>query len=156
MTDENLRWKIEQLVAIEEIKKLKARFFRFVDTKQWDAFARLFTDDAELFYPEYFDEPRSIAESVATNKNVLATGVSIHKGYMPEIEITGPLTATGVWGMTDHLWMEPGNFTNSSELFGSGHYFETYEKHGDTWLIKTLKLARLRTLTVSLPKRVGY
>ena len=27
---------LETLLAIEEIKQLKARYFRYVDTKQWD------------------------------------------------------------------------------------------------------------------------
>jgi len=34
---------LERLVAIEEIKTLKARYFRFVDTKQWDDLRACFT-----------------------------------------------------------------------------------------------------------------
>ena len=156
MDDNTIGRQVEKLVAIEEIKKLKARFFRFVDTQQWEEFSALFTQDAELHYPEYFDAPRSVAVSVATNREVLSQGVSVHQGYLPEIEITGPASATGIWGMSDHLWMEPGNFTNASELFGSGHYFETYVKEDGRWLIKSLRLARLRASTISIPKRVGY
>ncbi len=36
------------LLAIEEIKALKARYFRCMDTKDWDGFAALFTIDASL------------------------------------------------------------------------------------------------------------
>lgn len=37
---------IDQLVAIEEIKALKARYFRCVDTKDWDGFGAVFATDA--------------------------------------------------------------------------------------------------------------
>src|SRR3546814_6402828 len=36
------------LLAINEIKSLKARYFRFVDTKDWVGLATLFTPDATM------------------------------------------------------------------------------------------------------------
>jgi 3-phenylpropionate/cinnamic acid dioxygenase small subunit len=33
------------LEDVEQIKELKARYFRFFDTKQWDRWRGLFTDD---------------------------------------------------------------------------------------------------------------
>ena len=33
---------------IEEIKRLKARYFRMMDTKDWDGLAQVFTDDVEI------------------------------------------------------------------------------------------------------------
>jgi len=35
----------EQLVELEAIKQLKARYFRLMDTKQWLPFSQVFTDD---------------------------------------------------------------------------------------------------------------
>ena len=37
---------LERLVAIEEIKQLKARYFRCMDTKDWEGFAEVFAPDA--------------------------------------------------------------------------------------------------------------
>ena len=37
---------IETLLAIEELRALKARYFRCVDTKDWAGFAELFAEDA--------------------------------------------------------------------------------------------------------------
>lgn len=37
---------LEELLAIEEIRKLKARYFRALDAKDWDAFAGVFAPDA--------------------------------------------------------------------------------------------------------------
>ena len=39
---------LEQLWDIEQSKQFKARYFRLLDTKDWDAFADLFTDDCPL------------------------------------------------------------------------------------------------------------
>ena len=39
---------IERLQAIEDIKQLKARYFRCMDTKDWDGFAAVFTPDATM------------------------------------------------------------------------------------------------------------
>ena len=59
----------------------------------------------------------------------------MHHGHMPEIELTSPTTATGIWAMEDML-----RYPDGSEMHGYGHYHETYEFAGDTWRIKTLTL----------------
>ena len=38
----------EVLVAQEEIRRLKARYCRFLDTKQWEKWGDLFTPDATV------------------------------------------------------------------------------------------------------------
>jgi SnoaL-like domain len=37
---------LQRLLAIEAIKNLKARYFRSVDTKDWDGFKAVFAPDA--------------------------------------------------------------------------------------------------------------
>lgn len=37
---------VEKLLALEDIKTLKARYFRCVDTKDWNGFAAVFAPDA--------------------------------------------------------------------------------------------------------------
>ena len=39
---------VERLEAIEEIKQLKARYFRCMDTKDWDGFTTVFAPDARM------------------------------------------------------------------------------------------------------------
>ena len=41
----------QQLWEIEQIKQLKARYFRLMDTKDWDAWRELFTDDCVHHLP---------------------------------------------------------------------------------------------------------
>jgi hypothetical protein len=145
---------LERLVAIEAIKQLKARYLRCVDTQQFDELAALFTPDATVYFPEAGERPTPLSEAMIGIRRVLEGAVSVHHACLPEIEITGPDTARGIWSMHDHLFMPPTNVLNVSELTGAGHYHETYERRGGRWLIQSLKLTRLRVATVSLPKRV--
>lgn len=39
-----------QLREIEQIKQLKVRYFRLLDSKQWVAWSETFTEDAELLF----------------------------------------------------------------------------------------------------------
>jgi SnoaL-like domain len=70
--------------------------------------------------------------------------VTAHHGHMPEIEITSPTTARGIWAMQDFLQMPEGSPLGMKSMVGWGHYTETYELVGGEWKIKTLVLTRLR------------
>lgn len=124
---------------IEHIKKLKARYFRLIDTKQWAAWGELFTEDVIAAYqgphPDVRCEGR--AELVARVSKALAKAVTVHHGHMPEIELTSPTTATGIWAMFDIVQSPRLNFR------GYGHYEEEYVKQDGTWRIKNLLLTRL-------------
>ena len=61
---------------------------------------------------------------------------------MPEIELTGPDTATGIWAMFDYVEFSPA--PNRTGLQGYGHYHETYTKVDGRWYIQFMKLTRLR------------
>jgi hypothetical protein len=67
---------------------------------------------------------------------------TVHHGHMPEIDVVTPDRAAGIWAMEDVLRWPDGAPIRS--LHGYGHYHETYEKHGDGWLIASTKLTRLR------------
>lgn len=124
---------------IEQIKQLKARYFRLIDTKQWQAWGELFSEDVHVVYqgphPEIRCEGR--AELVARVSAALAQAVTVHHGHMPEIELTSPTTATGIWAMFDIVRSPRLNFR------GYGHYEEEYVKQAGTWRIKKLLLTRL-------------
>ena len=131
------------LYEIEQIKQLKARYFRFMDGKRWSDWRTCFSDDL-LFYQNEDSEPtcRSGDEMVAYVSGALAGTVTVHQGHMPEIELSGDRTAKGTWSMFD--WVEFENDPSRS-LQGYGHYIEEYEKGDDGhWRIKTLRLTRIR------------
>lgn len=128
------------LAEIEAIKQLKARYFRLLDTKQWDAWREVFSDDfsAEVDGGSRHPTVRftSPDEMVATNRKLLDGVVTVHHGHMPEIALTGPDTATGVWAMMDLVRLGEG-------FRGYGHYHEEYVKQGGRWRIRRLRLTRL-------------
>ena len=139
---------LERYHAIEEIKQLKARYFRHLDGKEWDSWQDVFTPDAELVVSFEGDGPGTpdnpvvgSAEIVAFVRPSIEALVTVHHGHMPEIELTSPTTARGVWAMEDLLSLPGGG---GQVLQGWGHYHETYERIDGQWRIKTLRLTRLR------------
>ncbi len=137
---------IEKLVAIEEIKNLKARYFRFVDTKNWPEYRQVFADDVDFDISDDMPEGAFIGADKAVDaaRQGLADCTSIHHGHCPEIEILSETSARGIWAMEDMLrWSDTSDFPGQT-LHGYGHYFEEYEKVSGRWLIKKMKLSRLR------------
>jgi hypothetical protein len=172
---------LQKLVAIEQIKQLKARYFRCMDQKDWDEFEKVFAPDVVfdlreaifardqrtkeilksgsiLIRQEQIKDSEWLqrgASNVRRWEETILTGVvTAHQGHMPEIEITSPTTAHGYWHL-EHLlqfpkrnayadmWWLPDN-APFHELHGYGLYDETYERRGNDWLIKTLKLTHFR------------
>jgi hypothetical protein len=128
---------------IEAIKQLKARYFRLMDTKDWDGFRALFVPEVHVDVSAdgggVFD---GVDEFMTMLVPTLRDVVTVHHGHMPEIEVTSPTTASGVWAMEDRLRFDPE--TGLAELHGAGHYHETYEKIDGVWRIASLRLTRLR------------
>ena len=147
---------IERLVAIEEIKTLKARYCRCVDMQDWPGFRALFTDGATLFFPENYAAPSSIGEFMDGIETALVGCISVHHALMAEIEITSADTATGIWAMDDRLFFAPDavGFGHASEINGAGHYHETYEKRDGRWLFASVRLSRLRLEARARPRRI--
>ena len=131
------------LADIEAIKQLKARYFRHMDQKDWDALAGLFTADVEIdMTGEGGGVTRSVAEYLPYLRESIEPVTTVHHGHMPEIMIDSSTTAHGVWAMEDKLWWPDGS--PLVHLHGYGHYLETYVKVDDEWRIRTMKLTRLR------------
>lgn len=123
----------------EEIKKLKARYFRALDTKDWDLYASVFAEDAVIDLRRAGGELHQGREAFMAYARSLTIVQSVHQGHMPEIDLTGPDSATGVWSLEDYNYWEDG-----SQNHGWGHYLETYEKRDGRWSIKTMALSYLR------------
>lgn len=127
---------------IEEIKKLKARYFRALDSKDWDTYAGVFAEDCQVDLRRAHGEQYSGRAAFRAYASSLTIVQSVHHGHMPEIDLTGPDTATGVWCLEDYNIWEDGR-----QNHGWGHYLETYVKQGDRWYIQTMALSYLRIET---------
>ncbi|BBX21284.1 bile-acid 7-alpha-dehydratase [Mycolicibacter terrae] len=125
---------------IEAIKRLKSRYCRYLDTKDWAAWRALFTDDFVSDTSRAGGKLISGAdEFVAFTRKSLRDQPTVHQVHAPDIELTSPTTAGGVWALEDVVRFGPG-----VNLRGYGHYTETYEKTDGQWRIKTSTLTRLR------------
>jgi uncharacterized protein (TIGR02246 family) len=126
---------------VEAIRQLKARYFRLMDTKDWDAMREVFADDVVMDTTAAGGRLVTGAdEFVAGLQQVLAGAVTVHHGHMPEIELTSPTTATGIWALHDIVMWPDG-----LRLDGYGHYHETYEKVDGRWRIASSTLTRLHS-----------
>ena len=130
----------EGAADVEAIKQLTARYFRTMDEKDWDAMRRVFADDVVMDTSSSGGGVITGADEFLTFlQGAIGDVVTVHHGHMPEIELTSPTTATGIWAMEDML-----RWPDGSELHGFGHYHETYEKVDGCWRIASSTLTRLR------------
>lgn len=142
MTEQTTAAHATELVAIEAIKRLKARYCRYLDAKDWAAWRSVFTDD---FASDTSEAGGTVIvgadDFVAFTRRALGRPAqrTAHQVHAPEIELTSPATARGVWALQDVVRFGPG-----VTLVGFGHYHETYESIAGEWFIKSSKLTRLR------------
>ena len=130
------------LLEIESIKRLKARYCRFLDGKDWEAWRQLFAADFVSDTAEAGGKVIHGADDFVAFTRKSLDGPShptAHQVHAPEIELLSATTARGVWALEDVVRLAPG-----VNLRGYGHYHETYEKIDGQWRLKTSKLTRLR------------
>jgi hypothetical protein len=124
---------------LEEIKKLKARYFRGLDAKDWALYEDVFADDVVVDLSVAGGEVFRGRDQFMAYARRLELVQSVHQGHMPEIELTSASTATGVWPFEDYnLWQD------GAQNHGYGHYLETYAKAAGRWRITTMRLSYLR------------
>jgi hypothetical protein len=137
--------RLERLEAVEAIRTLKARYFRLIDTKEWDELRDVFTADLKIVSPDgsvWLEGGEAYAASL---KFGLERAVSCHQGLTAEIEITSADTARAIWAMQDVIaWEDHHPREGWKAITGRGHYHETYRREGGKWHIATLALTRLR------------
>jgi hypothetical protein len=159
---------IAMLLASEEIKQLKARYFQHLDFKEWAQLAQVFTTDALIDYSEHARDlieqhgrseikpaPEQWiftggAAAVAFLQPLLTAVISVHRGHDPQVQVTSAHTATGRWSLYDRLEFK-------DEVYhGHGYYLEDYRWVDGRWLISRLVLKRQRSVLEAKPvSRVG-
>lgn len=138
---------VEKLLAIEEIRALKARYFRYVDSHDWDGFRGILAHDVVFAAPKPPCQEFEASGMFAQTQDIVGADAvlawvstslehihSAHIGYMPEIEILSADEARAIWGMEDIL-RGP-----RIHAHGYGYYRETYVRQGGAWRIRTWAL----------------
>lgn len=137
---------VQDLLAIEAIKQLKANYFFLMDTKQWEAWRLLFTSDLRVEGTISADSGRD--DFVDSVRDLLEGVLSCHHGYTPIIEMDNDVTAHGRWAMYDDLRFGQrgpshplsGRYTRR---LGYGYYEEEYRRVDGEWKISYMRLHRL-------------
>lgn len=136
---------VEQLKAVEEIKRVFAARLRIMDTKRWDLYATVHTDDVvseSWGVGRRVVGPEALTDAIRNTLDGNVSLTTVHHGHTPEIVLTSDTTATGIWAMEDELWWANGDI--EEHLHGYGHYREEYRRVGGKWLISYRTLTRLR------------
>lgn len=147
---------IEKLLAIEEIRQLRPRYFRVIDAKQFDELEDLFTPDAcfdsreAVYDPIKGQYPGFPVSPVSKGREEVIKGIiagmpdtlqSCHMGNTGEIEVLSDTTARGIIPFSDRLII-PGVLATA----GYGYYYDEYEKLDGKWRIKSGTLKRKRVI----------
>jgi hypothetical protein len=124
----------EDLVEIELIKRLKYRYARLLDTKDFGGLKDCFIEDAtasysggQLSYEGRDDIIRFLSKALGPK-----TMITSHLMGQPEIELTGPATAMGTWALQDLVILTD----QALEIRGTAFYEDEYIRHEGSWRFK--------------------
>ena len=129
------------LEAIELIKQLKARYFRFLDTGDLNGMKTIFADNGEIHYrsPSY-DIQHKGWENLETffRSAFTKTKFGMHTAHHPEITVDGD-KAEGLWYLHDIFI----NLEENLQFEGSALYKDRYVKIDAVWKIEYSSYDRL-------------
>lgn len=137
--------------TVEEIKRLKYRYFRTLDLKLWDGFGDCLTEDVRARYgtqamsePLHFDSRADVVDYMS--KNLGPEVITIHIANHPEIDVDGA-TATGSWAFEDTVIVPDFKVI----IRGGGYYVDDYRRDADgVWRISGTKYERIYEAMTSL------
>jgi hypothetical protein len=128
---------LQQLSDLEEIRTLKHRYFRAMDMADASVLETLFTDDIDVDYRggDYRVRLQGKANLLEFLANSFHTNaIAMHHGHMPDITLTGPDEAVGLWYLED-IFID---VARKSRTIGSAVYTDLYRRVNCAWkLAKT-------------------
>jgi SnoaL-like domain len=139
------------LVALEEIRRVKYRYLRCVDLKLWDEIGDTFTADATADYgTPALGRPLSLSgrEAIVSflRDSLGPDIITVHFASQPEIDIDGD-TAAGMWCFEDTVIATEYRMV----IKGAAFYEDRYARDGDgRWRIAHTGYVRTYEATMSL------
>lgn len=149
----------EDLLDIEHIRQLKYRYFRFVDTKDWEGVASCFVPEATAGYPQR--ECGNRDEIIAfLSESMVPDLVTMHHGHHPEITLDpaskAGRTATGIWYLHDKVMVVPYDFSLEGAAIYTDRYVCTDAPDLGGWRMTHTGYQRIFETTWSLSKIEGF
>ena len=134
---------------IDEIKQVKYRYLRALDTKNWDEFADTLTEDVTGDYGQsvgaelHFTDRDALVKFMRTSLGPEI--ITEHRVTHPEITVDGD-EASAIWYLQDRVIVEDFNFM----LIGAAFYHDRYRRTSDGWKISATGYDRTYDATMSL------
>lgn len=144
-----MAYTLQQLTDLEDIKTLKHRYFRGIDTADMALLETLFTEDVSV---EYRGGTYKVALSGKDNmleflaNSFHSDALAMHHGHMPEITLTGDNSAYGVWYLEDIFI----NLEQKTHTFGSAIYRDEYRREGGVWKLRRTEYDRVMEVILPL------
>lgn len=137
-----MAYTVQQLSDLEDIRTLKHRYFRGIDTADMELLATLFTADIGVDYRGGTYRVRlegrdNMLEFLANSFH--SGAVAMHHGHMPEITLTGEDSADGLWYLEDIFI----NVERQSHTIGSAIYRDQYRREDGRWKIARTEYDRV-------------
>jgi uncharacterized protein (TIGR02246 family) len=130
---------IRRLEDLEAITRLKYKYIRCVDTKQYSGLAECFAQDATATYEGGKHNLVGRDAIMDFLRRSLPAVITAHHVHHPEIEITGAATARATWALEDYVIDLKSNYT----LHGAAFYEDEYVKTDGQWKIKHTGFKRI-------------
>ncbi len=142
---------LQQLSDLEDIRTLKHRYFRAVDTADQALLADVLCEDVAIHFRggNYVVKLTGRAAMVDFIANTFNTSlVAMHHGHLPEITLTGPDSAEGIWSLEDVVI----KLTTREYIAGSAIYRDHYRRKADGWKIARSEYDRVMEFSQPFPE----
>ncbi len=144
-----MAYTVQELSDMEDIRTLKYRYFRGIDTADMAVLEGLFTDDITVnyrggTYRVAFSGKAQMMEFLASSFH--SGGLAMHMGHMPEITLTGADSAEGVWSLQDVFI----NLELGTNHFGTAIYRDVYRRENGCWKIAKTEYDRVMEALVPI------
>lgn len=139
------RLTLEQMVDIDEIRRLKAQYARFLDEQDWAALLSVFTDDCVFARTDADGCPVEIVGPeviVGSLRDAIRGRRTCHHCSAPEITFTGEGAAEGIWAA---MYVQQGGHR------GYGYYRDRYRRVDGRWLLQRSQFDPLWVEPASVP-----
>jgi hypothetical protein len=149
-----------QSSPFEQVRASKARYCRYVDTKQWEAFSSLFVAAPDILIYDTADQLIVSFDSreafVAACRGYLEGAQSIHQVHNEEFTQVSGTEIGAIWSMQDCVIFPAADAAadpRPARHHGYGHYHETWVLEDGAWRIARMELRR--TILEITPKQEG-
>lgn len=144
---------LQQLSDFEDIRTVKHRYFRGIDTGDFALLETLFTDDIAVdyrggTYRVKFEGRDNLLTFLATSFN--SDVVAMHHGHMPEITLLDEDSAEGIWYLED-VFIET---AEQRHTIGTAIYKDLYRREADGWKIARTEYDRVIELNMVLSPEI--